>query len=411
MILTLNSTPNSIFKVNANELSEHNNTRAQIVGAGRMLTYEHARKGQIAMYAALNRKDNTAPSILTEEQYKELNERFRNDHLLYAANKTCEFSGATAPKTFEEFKKQSQNFYGNSHFRAVLQGIYQEIITPTLPRTFSEAVSVFADVVEVGFGETASISVGSGDIPVFQDSAWGAARSVPANRFYAKDYTLNPQPKTCEIRAKWMQIIGNNTDWGAFFANITAGLYAKTMGMWSAMMSSAASDTTKIPSGLTFNFSSQNWVNLANKLSALNNTGIGNLIAYGNAVALSKVLPTQATGSSNVNMDSALAALLGRDYIQSGYLGEFMNVRLMPLVDAIVPGTQFDTVSTILDSTKIWMMSSNGRKPVTIAYNSDVPISIEVSPERTASMELIFNLTTAIDSAAVFASRVGLINI
>lgn len=411
MILNLNSTPNSIFKVNASELADHSNIRAEIVQAGRMLSYEHARKGQSAMYAALERKDATATPIMDGKQYKELNERFRNDHLLYAASKVCEFSGASAPKTFDEFKKQSMNFYGNAHFYAVLQGIYQEIVTPILPRTYSEAVSVFADVVEVGFGETASITVESGDIPVFQDSAWGANRSVPANRFYAKDYTLNPQPKTCEIRAKWMQIVGNNTDWGAFFANITAGLYAKTMGMWSAMMSSAASDTTKIPAGLTYNFSSQNWVTLANKLAAVNNTSIENLIAYGSAVPLSKVLPTQATGSANVNMDAALAALLGRDYIQSGYLGKFMNVRLMPLTDAIVPGTQFSTVSTVLDNSKIWMMASNGRKPVTIAYNSDVPISIEVSPERTASMELIFNLTTAIDSAAVFASHVGLVNI
>jgi hypothetical protein len=323
----------------------------------------------------------------------------------------CNQTGRPAPATFEEFTKRGQEFYANKAFLAVLQGIYEEILTPILPRVYSEAVSVFADVVEVGFAETAAITVESGDIPIFQDSAWGASRSVPANRFYSKTYTLNPQPKTAEMRFKWHQLIGNNTDYGKFFANLTAGLYAKTMGMWNAAMTAAVQNTALVPSGLIYNFSDLNWVTLANKLSALNNTGIRNLIAYGGAVALAKVLPTQTTGTTNATMDAAIATLLGRDYINAGYLGEFMGVRLMPLVDAVIPGTQFDAVSTILPTDKIYMLSANGRKPLTIAYNSATPISIEIAPELTASFEYIFNETIALDSVAVFSSRIGLCNI
>jgi hypothetical protein len=110
-------------------------------------------------------------------------------------------------------------------------------------------------------------------------------------------------------------------------------------------------------------------------------------------------------------MDSAIAVLLGADWVKDAALGEYMKVRLMPLRDAIVPGTQNTTVTTILDSTKIWMMAANGRKPMTIAYNSATPISIEIRPEETASFEYIFNLTTALDSVSVFSSKVGLINI
>lgn len=404
--ITLNSVPDSLFRVNTGD-----KTRDDIIAAGITLTYEYARNGQQAVRTALNSKDPLAPAMLGGDQYKELNARFRNDLLVFCANQACSITGAKGPANFEEFQKMAGRLRKNSYFIAALQGIFEEILTPILPRVYSEAVSLFADTYEVSISETVDITIGSGDIPIFQDSAWGASRSVPANRFYEKSYTLNPQPKTAEIRAKWHQIVGNNTDWGQFFANVTAGLYAKTMGMWNAAMVAASSDTTKIPSGLTYNFSDLNWVTLANKLSAVNSVGIRNLMAFGNAVALAQVLPTNATGSTSVEMDAALATLLGRDYIASGFLGEFLGVRLMPLVDAVIPGTQFGNVTTILPDDKIWMMAANGRKPMAIAYNSDTPITIEIEPEETTSFEYIMNLTTALDMVAIFASRVGLVNV
>lgn len=403
--LSLNSIPNGLFVMNSTD------QRQAIVAAGRALTCSYAQHGADAVAKVLGSAEEAHKNILTAEQYKAMNERFRNDHLLYAAKMACNQTGRPAPATFEEFAKRGQEFYANKAFLAVLQGIYEEILTPILPRVYSEAVSVFADVVEVGFAETAAITVESGDIPVFQDSAWGASRSVPANRFYSKTYTLNPQPKTAEMRFKWHQLIGNNTDYGKFFANLTAGLYAKTMAMWNAAMTAATSNTALIPSGLIYNFSDLNWVSLANKVSTVNNTGVQNLIAYGGAVALAKVLPTQTTGTTNVNMDAAIATLLGRDYINAGYLGEFMKVRLMPLVDAVIPGTQFTTVDTVLPTDKIYMLAASGRRPMTIAYNSATPITIEIQPEMTASFEYIFNETIALDSVAVFSSRIGLVNI
>ena len=409
--LSLNSIDQSVFLVTASEDADRSQTRADIIAEGRVLFYEHGRKGQMALAKARNLAADVAPEQVTAKQYAELNRQFQAEHLLYAATKACEATGETAPSTFEDFKRQAQRFYNNNLFLKVLQGIYQDIINPILPRVYSEAVDVFADVVEVGFGETAAISVNSSDIVCFQDSAWGASWSVPANRFYSKDITLNPQPKTAEIRIKWHQMVGNNVDFGAFFANITAGMYAKTMAMWNAVMVAAASDTTLVPSGLTYNFNSVNWVTLANKLAALNNTQISNLLAIGNAVALAKVLPITVTGSSNTSMDAAIATLLGADYVRSGYLGEFMAVRLLPLTDAVVPNTAYSSVTTILDPSKIWMMASNGRKPIQIAYNSATPISLSISAEETKSYELIFNLTTALDMAAVFASRLGVVNI
>ena len=410
MRLSLNNIPSSVFTVKANEAEGVNQRRADIVSMGRLLAYEYARKGQNAL-CKVNHSTDVASEIINAQQYKETNAKFQSELFLYAAEKLSQFNDTPCPADFDEFRRNSQNYYGNPHFYAILQGIFQEVITPILPRVYSEAVSIFADTVEVGFGETYSLSISSNDIPIFQDSAWGASRSVPRNRFSSKDYTLNPQPKTAQINAKWHQLVGNNMDFGKFFANLTAGMYAKTMGMWQEVMTAAASDPTLVPSGLTYAFTSGNWVTLANKIMAVNSVGVGNLVAYGNLVALSKVLPTQTTGSVNVDMDAAVATLLGADYVQSGFLGNFMGVKLMPLIDAVVPNTQNGNVTTILDAQKIWMMAASGRKPMTIAYNSATPITLEFDPSKTADFEIGINLTIALDSVAVFSSKVGLVTI
>ena len=398
--LNLNSVSNEVFAINGND------QREDIVAKGRVLFYEHALKGKMAVLSAKG-QNTPVQRTMNDRGYKQLNEQFQRESLLYAAKLACASTGKKAPESWEEFKRNGGEYYGNARFYAVLQGIWQEVIIPILPAVYSEALSDFAETVEIELGQTYAVSIGSNDIPVFQDSSWGASRSVPRNRFYSRDYTLNPTPKSCWITAKWMQLVGTNMDFGVFFANMVAGMYAKTMGMWNEAMTTATEDTSLIPTNLNFTFNNQNWVKGANKIAALNNTTISDVFATGGTVALSKVLPNTVTGSTNVNMDAAIATLLGADYAKAGYLGEFMAVRLMPMRDVIIPGTQNTTVETMLSENDIWMLAGNGRKPLTIGYTSGTPISIEMDPTRAADFEIGINLTIALDSVATFASKIA----
>lgn len=398
--LNLNSVSNEVFAINGND------QREDIVAKGRVLFYEHALKGKMAVLSAKG-QNTPVQRTMNDRGYKQLNEQFQRESLLYAAKLACASTGKKAPESWEEFKRNGGEYYGNARFYAVLQGIWQEVIIPILPAVYSEALSDFAETVEIELGQTYAVSIGSNDIPVFQDSSWGASRSVPRNRFYSRDYTLNPTPKSCWITSKWMQLVGTNMDFGVFFANMVAGLYAKTMGVWNEAMNTATEDTSLIPTNLNFTFNNQNWVKGANKIAALNNTTISDVFATGGTVALSKVLPNTVTGSTNVNMDAAIATLLGADYTKAGYLGQFMAVRLMPMRDVIIPGTQNTTVETMLSENDIWMLAGNGRKPLTIGYTSGTPISIEMDPTRTGDMEIGLNLTISLDSVATFASKIA----
>lgn len=411
MKLSLNGINPAVFKVSSADTADNTRERADIVGTGRVLAYEYARKGTNALHAALGMKNSEIAPMISDAQYKEANDKFQQAHLLYAARQADSLMGCPGPTDFDAFKRNGKQYYRNEMFLRVLAGIYTEIINPILPRIYSEAVGVFADVYEVGFGETRQITIGSNDIPVFQDDAHGAYRSKPRNQFYTKDYTLNPQPKTAMISAKWIQLVGNNVDFGRFFANIAAGMYAKTMGMWNAAMTAAVSDTSLVPSNLSVTFSTQNWVKLANRLSAVNNTAITNMIAFGSYPALAQVLPTEVTGSTNVNMDAAIATLLGADYVRSGYLGEYMGIRLMPLTDVIIPGTQNTTVDTMLSDSLIYVMAGNSRRPMAIGMNSADPLELNIDPYASGDMSLGLSLTYNIDVVSIFADHIGVVTI
>ena len=63
--LSLNSIPNSVFKVNASDVADNNATRASIVSAGRLLTSEYAKKGVNAMHNALHTNATASAAILS----------------------------------------------------------------------------------------------------------------------------------------------------------------------------------------------------------------------------------------------------------------------------------------------------------------------------------------------------------
>ena len=56
-------------------------------------------------------------------------------------------------------------------------------------------------------------------------------------------------------------------------------------------------------------------------------------------------------------------------------------------------------------------MAGNGYKPLTIAYNEDTPIQLEVDPSKAGDMELAVNITISLDAIALFQSKMALVTI
>lgn len=405
--LMLNSVPASVFNLSAADF-DGSQERADIVMIGRSLMRDYAGKAANAMY--VNSADKYTP-YFTAETYAQSNEKNQRDVCLYCAKMVCNQDGSTPPKDMEEFRKQQRRFLSDRAFLKVLAGITRDVVTPVLPATYSDAVGMLAETRYVPFGQTLEIDIGSNDFFTFQDSSWGASRAVPANYLYTKTLTLNPQPKTAKATIKWYQLVGNNADMGAYYNAFAKGMYAYTMARWANEMTALANNNALVPAALKVTYSDANWAALADKLGAVNDTR--NLFAVGSRVALSKVLPSGNVNGASVNLDSALTMLLGGEYQRMGYIGEKFGVRVLPLDNAIVPGTQNTTLSTVLPADTVWMMAAPGvgYKPLYIAYEEGTPITIELDPSETGDMTIDINVTMSIDVKPAVASKIGIVTV
>ena len=409
-MITFNSIDRAKFNSNSAEFNGVEKERADIVTAGRLLMMERNGKDTNAM-RLLEKKAAAYSPILDENKYAETNRNTKEKMFLYAAARTCAVSGEIAPASYGDFLKNQKKFMKDQTFLKVLAGIIRDVVTPVLPVTMSNALGYLAETVNVPLGETYELDIASNDIFAFEDDSWGASRSKPSNYLYTKTTTLNPTPRTCKVTIKWYQMVGNDVDLGRFFNSIAAGMVSKITALVMAQMSAAASNSVLLPSNLQFTNTSANWVTAAARVSALNGTGYTNAIAIGHPSALNKVLPSGAVNLSSINLDAALATMLGVEWARYGYLGDYMGVRLMPLVDAIVPGTQNTTMTSLVPTDRIWMLASNGLKPVYIGMEDGTPIEIQLDPRETGDMTIDIITTMSIDAKAVFGSRLAQITV
>lgn len=404
-MINFNSVNMDKFNANSAEFNGVEKERADIVTQGRLLMMERNGRDTNAL-RVLEKKPTEYTAMLTEQGYTEMNKDTKERIMLYAAARACSVSGEIAPAEYGDFLKNQKKFMRDRDFLKVLAGIIRDIITPVLPITMSNALGYLAETVNVPLGETYELDVASNDIFAFEDDSWGASRSKPSNYLYTRTTTLNPTPRTCKVTIKWYQMVGNDVDLGRFFNSIAAGMVSKITALTMVQMANAVTDGL-IPSNLQFTNTSANWVTAAARVSALNGTGYYNTIAIGHPSALTKALPSGMINASSVNLDAALATMLGVEWARYGYLGEYMGVRMMPLVDAIVPGTQNTSMISLVPNDKVWMMASNGLKPVYIGMEDGTPIEIQLDPRETGDMTLDIITTMSIDAKAVFGSKLA----
>ena len=409
-MLNFNSIDQSVFNANSAEFKDVEQQRADVVTAGRLLMMERNGRDTNAL-RLLEKKTADYTPILDDKKYAETNRNCKEKLFLYAAARSCAVSGEVAPATYGEFLKNQKKFMRDKDFLKVLAGIIRDVITPVLPVTMSNALGYLAETVNVPLGETYELDVASNDIFLFEDDSWGASRSKPSNYLYTRTTTLNPTPRTCKATIKWYQMVGNDVDLGRFFNSIAAGMVSKITALVMAQMAAAASNAVFLPNSLKFTNTSANWVTAAARVAALNGTAYTNAVAIGHPSALNKALPSGAVNLSSVNLDAALATMLGVEWARYGYLGDYMGVRLMPLVDAIVPGTQNTSMTSLVPTDKIWVLAANGLRPVYVGMEDGTPIEVQLDPRETGDMTLDIITTMSIDAKGVFGSRLAQITV
>ena len=413
-MIKFNSINQAVFNSSAPEFNAVESERADIVTCGRLLMMEHTGKSANILRKLENRPEEYAPVLTgapgSGRNYGETNKNLQAKLMMYCAKRACAVTGEIPPADFQEMQKQQRKFLTNSIFLKTLSGVVRDIVTPILPITYSSALDWMAEIVSVPLGQTYELDVMSNDIFVFQDDSWGASRSKPSNYLYSYPITLNPTLRTAKATIKWYQLVGNDADMGAFFNAISAGMYNKITALWNKSMQAATENQFYVPTNMSFTNTTANWVTAAKKVSMVNGTKYRNVVAFGDPSALAQVLPSGNANASSVNLDSALSTMLGIEWTRYGYIGEYMGIRLMPIDNAVVPGTQDTTVTELIPSDKVWLFPMNGYKPVYIGMEEGTPITLELDPSQTADMTIDVLVSVSLDSKAVFGSKGAVIN-
>lgn len=417
MAIMLNSINPEVFNGNSAEFNGVERKRADIVTCGRLLMRERLGRDErsLRLTAKLNPNEFTAMLSDSESEegkysYAAVNRGFQRDLLLFCAERCCSISGEVAPTNMEEFRRNQRKFMSDSTFLKLLAGISTEIVTPMLPTVMSSGLGWLADMWTVPIGQTKELDIMSNDIFLFEDDSWGASRSKPVNTLYNKTVTLNPRLRTARASMKWYQLVANDADMGRIYNAIAAGTYSKITAMWVNRLVKLTNNTGAIPANMTFTNTSANWVTAAKRVAMVNGTRYRNVIALGDPNALTKALPSGVVNASTVNLDAALSTMLGVEWARYGFLGEYMGVNLMPIDNAVVPGTQNTSVVEMVPSDKVWLAPIGGYKPVAIGVEEGTPITIEMSPSDVADGSIDVVVSMSIDAVPVIASKLALIN-
>ena len=396
--LKLNNAPASLF------IGSSSDERKDLVAGGRLLLSEaHGRK-------AAEVRGEKFETRLNDAKYQETNEKLTQRTMLFCAKIAAAANGEDAPADYAEFLKGGRKWASDPNFLRCLQGITSEVIAPLLPYTTSNALGALAFVDKVGIGQTYEVNVLSNDIFLFQDSAWGASRSVPKNYLYSKSIAINPKPRTAAAKIKWYQLVGNEqggADIGRYYLALAGGSNNKILALWNAAMTAGVSNAAFVPSYLKkTGYSTANWIALAKAVSQANGLPRESIIAYGDWAALSKVLP------SGTAQDVALTMQLGNEWFSKGFMGTCMGVPLAPIQNAYVAGTVNAASPTeMLSASTIYMLprAGEGFAPVYIIFEDD-PIVLEMTPEQTGDMTIDVNMTISVEAKGVFGSKLGVIS-
>lgn len=396
--LKLNNAPAVLFAGSTTD------ERKDLVAGGRLILSEaHGRKAAEVRHEKFEAR-------LNEADYRETNEKLTQRTMLFCAKIAAAARGEDAPADYNEFLKGGRKWASDPNFMRCLAGITAEVISPMLPYTTSNALGALAFVDKVGIGQTYEVNVLSNDIFLFQDSSWGASRSVPKNSLYSKSITINPKPRSAAAKIKWYQLVGNEqggADIGRYYLALAGGSNNKILALWNGAMTAGVSNAAFVPAYLKkTGYSTANWIGLAKAVSQANGLPRESIIAYGDWAALAKVLP------SGTAQDAALTYGLGQEWFSKGFLGTCMGVPLAPIQNAYVAGqVNLAAPTEMLSSSTIYMLprAGEGFAPVYIIFEDD-PIVLEMSPDQTADMTIDINMTVSVEAKGVFGSKLGVIS-
>lgn len=284
----------------------------------------------------------------------------------------------------------------NKNVRENFDAVIAEVINAVIPMsTSAKWGEEFMEVRQVGWGDTARFLISSNDLFQINEIAeginWGVMQPI-----YNNEVTVNASPITVDTYVDFYEVAAGVFDWGNFGMRAGVSFNAYIMLRAINALTSAAAGL-----GAAYNqagIASGTWTTLAQRVAAAN--GGSAVYALGTIGALGKALPTTV----------GLQYGLGEEVMDKGHLDKYMGVTLLPLDNAIRPGTVNSTAELLLGDDKIYMLPVGHDHPVKVVYEGN-SVVIEENPERTTDKRYAITVQYRVGIAAVVGSKFGIITL
>ena len=402
--ISLNS---SLARFNGAKLT--GDKRQDMISRGRVLVLEAAgRAHNAALIKAGRPVVEFGSAIGNETAFATAKNEWADDVLCFCAERALSVQGREVDRndraTFTSIELASDPI-----FLRTLAGIVSEIQYAITPPIVNELVGEMASVMSIPKGKTGQVEITSNAVIQWYDSSWTSLRSVPQDQLYNGSITLNPKPVATRFRINFYQMVSNSGSLVDTIAAVSGGYAAMLMTKFTDAFTTAAANTKYVPSALKASgYSDSNWATIVKNVAAANRVRRDQLIAYGDFLALRKVLPDNAT------LASAIMTMMGDEYFKNGYLMSHDGVMLYELTPTVTPATINTTLTPIFPTNMIIVAARANLRyaPMVMGFEEGGEGRIDLTPgDDVIATGYVQGLAYAsLDIAPCFTSKVGIIS-
>lgn len=383
--------------------------RQDMISRGRVLVLEAAGRAHNAALVKAGRPVvDFGSAIGNETAFATAKNEWADDVLCFCAERALSVQGREVDRndraTFTSIELASDTI-----FLRTLAGIVSEIQYAITPPIVNELVGEMASVMSIPKGKTGQVEITSNAVFQWYDSSWTSLRSVPQDQLYNGSITLNPKPVATRFRINFYQMVSNSGSLVDTLAAVSGGYGAMLMQKFSDAFVAAAANTKYVPSAMKASgYSDSNWATIVRNVAAANRVRRDQLIAYGDFLALRKVLPDNAT------LAPAIMTMIGDEYFKNGYLMSHDGVMLYELTPTSTPATINTTMTSPFPTNMIIVAARANLRyaPMVMGFEEGGEGRIELTPgDDVIATGYVQGLAYAsLDLAPAFVSRVGIIS-
>lgn len=382
--------------------------RQDMIERGKVLVLEAAGRAHTDALRKANRTVAEFGSVIgSETDFAVAKSEWADDVLYFCADKALSVQGRSVDRSDRETFTAIE-LASDPIFLRTLAGIVSEIQYAITPPIVNELVGEMASTMVIPRGKTGQIEITSNEVFQWYDSSWTSLRSVPQHQLYNGSITLNPTPKATRFRINFYQMRANSGSLVDTLAAVSGGYGAMLMETFSTAFLAAAANTKYVPtSRKATGYSDANWATIVRNVAAANRVRRDQLIAYGDFLALRKVLPDNAT------LAPAIMTMLGDEYFKNGYLMSHDGVMLYELTPTSTPSTINTTMTSPFPTDTIIIAARGNMRyaPMVIGFEEGGEGRIDLTPgDDVIATGYIQGLAyTSLAIAPVFTAAIGLI--